>query len=154
MIPYYTILAFFVIGALIGGVEGFFYLGALGITIVIIFSLVLQKTIGGGIGRVTSKKQCDETAIDFMTAYPDLISKTYPNMPPTKTKDIIGTLLNDIVLRGLRIDPSASATVDPQYFFLAASLVAEEQPTVSEKEMVRKFVTFLATHRLWEMQYK
>jgi len=150
MIPYYTVLAFAVIGALTYGMKGFLYLGALAIVGIQIFSWAAQKQQGG----VVPRKMRKETATDFITSHPDLISTTYPNMSPTQAKKIIGTLLNDIFVRGLKKDPSISTIVNPYIFFLAASEIAEEQQTLPEKEMARVFVEFLRTHRLWKIRYK
>lgn len=149
MVPYYTVLIFAVIGAIMNGISGFFIWGFISCLSVIAFGWILGKINGG----VVPRKVRNETASDFLVSYSDLIKATYPNMSPFQAKDLIAAMLDDIAKRALRNDPSLRATVNPHIFYTTALQIVEEQPTTPEKELVRTFVEFLRTHKYWKIKY-
>ncbi len=71
-----------------------------------------------------------------------------------QVKELYASMLEDMFKRSLSIDPSIKAYPEPYMFFLAASNIADEQPTESEKKMAKIFVEFLKTHKSWKIQYK
>lgn len=150
MTPYFVIMIFALVGALKNGVVGFAVWGCLAILGTLVFGWVLGKLNGG----VILRKLRDETATDFVASHTDLIRVTYQDMSPFQAKERVSTILEDIMKRALRNDPSYSTIVNPHVFFSAASEIAEQQPTITEKEMAKAFVEFLRVHRLWKLRWR
>lgn len=150
MVPYYTILIFAMIGAFNNGIIGFIIWGCISHLSVIILSYFLQKINGG----IVPKKIRDETATDFIEVNSDLIKATYPDMSLYQVKELVASMLDNIVRKALTIDPSLKAYPSPHMFFLAALEIVEEQPTEPEKKMAKFFVEFLRTHKFWKIKYK
>lgn len=147
MLPYLIIFTFVIIGALIGGVTGFFIWIVLGFIAIIVISRSLSFLSGGLLPR----KIRNETVDDFIAEYADIVQRAYQTDTLNETKQQIATLLEAFYKRAVKNNPSfnSSANIDSQVLISSALQVAEEQPTDALKELAVELALFLKVHKHW-----
>ncbi len=147
MVPFALILLVAGVGAFVGGASGFFIGGGIGFVSVMVIGWVVGKVQGGMLPR----RVRDETATDFVAAYPELIKSAYPTLSAYQAKEEIGKLLDSMFQKANSDNQSVDVTNagNPDVFIPSALQVARGQQSEVGVELAEKLVWFVQDHHLW-----
>lgn len=147
MIPYILLIIIVVLSTYFFGVQGFFTGLVTGYCVILVIGWILSLLQGGMLPR----KVRDETATDFVSKYPIVISQTFKNLSAYEAKAKVETLIDQMFHQAILDNNSIDGSIagSPQIFIASSIKYSESQPTDELKYLCFLIVDFICSHRLW-----